>query len=63
MKCGIMLHFIRVYSVKVKEIFRQKNTLSFENYNLTLLDMKNGLSQVNCIKEKEESISIQKVKK
>ena len=35
--------------VKVKQIFRQKNT-SFENYNLINMDMYNGLSQVYCIK-------------
>ena len=41
------LHFIRVYTVcKVK-----KNTMFFfENYNLALLKLNNGLSQVNCIK-------------
>ena len=53
MKCSIMLHFIRVYTVcKGKQIFRQKNTICFEkNYNLTRLDMYNGLySQAYCIK-------------
>ena len=30
--------------LKVKNIHRQKNTIYFENYNLTLLDMINGLS-------------------
>ena len=40
--CSIMLHFIRVYTVcKGKKIFRQKNTIFFENYNLTPLDMYN----------------------
>ena len=59
----IMLHFIRVYTVKVKQIFRQKNTIFFENYNLTPLDKYNGLSQVFFISnKKEESISVQKVK-
>ena len=32
--------------VMVKKIFRQKNTIFFENFNLTPLDMYNGLSQV-----------------
>ena len=36
--------------VKVKQIFRQINTLLFENYNLKPLDMYNGLSSVYCIK-------------
>ena len=30
----------------------------FKNYNLTSLDVYNGLSQVHCIKPKEESIII-----
>ena len=33
-----------------KNIFRQKNTIFFFNYNLTPLDMYNGISQVYCIK-------------
>ena len=44
-----MWHFIRVGStlfVKAKKIFRQKIQYFFENYNLTPLDMYNGLSQV-----------------
>ena len=40
------LHFIRVYTVEVKNTFRQKNTIFFENYNLTPLDMYNGLAKV-----------------
>ena len=50
MKCSIMLHFIRVYTVfkDKKKIFRQKNTIFFSNYNLTPLDM----YQVYCIKPK-----------
>ena len=31
---------------KGKKIFRQKNTIFFENYNLTSLDMYNGLFRV-----------------
>ena len=30
--------------VKVKQIFRQKNTIFFKNYNPAHLDMYNGLS-------------------
>ena len=65
MKCSIMLHFIRVYSVKVKKknIFKQNNTIVFENYNLIPLDMYNGLSQFFLSNQKEESISIQRVNK
>ena len=48
--------------VKVKQIFSQKITIFFENYNLTPLDMYNRLSKVYYIKQKEESISIQRVK-
>ena len=44
-------------------IFRQTDTISFENYNLKPLDMYNGLSQVYCIKSEEKSNSKQKVKK
>ena len=52
MKCSIMLHFIRVYTVwKGKKIFSQKNTICFWNYNLPPLDRHNGLSQVYCIKQ------------
>ena len=38
MKFSIMLHFIRIYTVckELKKIFRQKNTIYFEKYNLTL---------------------------
>ena len=46
-----MLHFIRVYIVKVEKIFRQ-NIIFFEIYDLTPLDMYNGLSQAYCIKPK-----------
>ena len=49
----------------LKKIFRQKFTyFFFEKYNLTPLDMYNGLSKVKFIvsNQKEESISIQKVK-
>ena len=43
--------FHLVYTVKVKKIFRQKNAIFFKNYNLTPLDLHNGLSQVYCIKQ------------
>ena len=36
--------------LQVKKIFRQENTMLFLNYNLTPIDVYNGLSQVNCIK-------------
>ena len=38
---------------KLKKNFRQKNTIYLENYNLTPLDMYNGLSQVYYIKPQE----------
>ena len=49
--------------VKVKKIFRKKNTIMFENYSLTPLGMYNGLSQVYCIKSEGRihSISIQRL--
>ena len=47
--------------VKVKKSFRQKNTIFFGNYNLTPLDMYNGLSKFIVSNQKEESISIQRV--
>ena len=54
----IMRHFM---FVKVIKIFRQ--IICFFNYNLTHLDMYNGLSQVYCIRhQKEETVSIQRVK-
>ena len=44
-----MQHNVTLF-VKVKKIFRQKNTIFFLNYNQTTLNMYNGLSQSNCIK-------------
>ena len=42
---------IRVYTVCYGKMDLQtKKTIFFENYNLTSLDMYNGLSQVYCIK-------------
>ena len=39
-----------------------KKYIFFFNYNLTPLDMYNGLSQIDCIKPKGKSIGIQRVK-
>ena len=59
----------KAYFIRAHTVCRGKNDLQtkeynilFENYNLTPLDMYNGLSQVYCIKPGEESISIQRVK-
>ena len=38
--------------VMVKKHLQTKNTIFLENYNLTPLDMYNGLSQVYCIEPK-----------
>ena len=54
---------IGVYTVcKSRNNHLKKNMLSFENYNLTPLDMYNRLSQVYRIKPDGLSISIQRVK-
>ena len=50
MKCSIMLHFIRVLTVCKAKKDIQTNIIFLENYNLTPLDMYNGLSEVYCIK-------------
>ena len=56
MKCHIMWHFIRVYNVCYgKKDHRQKIQFFF-NYNLTPLDIYNGLSQFIVSNQKEESI-------
>ena len=34
----------------IKTIFRQKDTIFFENFKLTPLDMYNGLPHIYCIK-------------
>ena len=63
MKSRIMLHFTRVYTIckgKKKDL-QTKEPNIFENYKLIPLDMYNGPFQVNCIKPKRESISIQMV--
>ena len=41
--------------LKVKMIFRQNNTIFYENYNLTPLDMCNGLSRVQTKIGKQNS--------
>ena len=53
MKCSIMLHFIRVYTVckGMKNLQTKQCNMFNENYNLTPLDMYNGLSHVYCIKQ------------
>ena len=50
MKCSIMLHFIRVYTVcnGKNDLQTKEYTIFFENDNLTPLDMYNGLFQVYC---------------
>ena len=56
-------YIIRVYTVckaKKKRTTDKRIQYFFENYNLTPLDMYNGLSQVYCIKP-EELISIPRV--
>ena len=46
-----MLHFIRAYTFcKGKKDLQTKENIFFLNYNLTPLDMYNGLSQVYLIK-------------
>ena len=51
MKCSIISSVSTLF-VKVKKIFRQKNTIFVENYNLTPRDtmLVQGLSQAYCIK-------------
>ena len=44
------LHFIRFYSVCKGQKDLQTKKYNFFNYNLTSIDMVNGLSQVYCIK-------------
>ena len=47
----IMLHSIWIYTIcKGKKDLQTNEFNIFENYNLTPLDMYNGLSQVYCIK-------------
>ena len=55
MKCSIMLHFIRVYTVceGKKDLLTKECNILF-NYNLTPLDIYNGLSQVYCLKPEGE---------
>ena len=55
-----MRYFIMGYTVtvKIKKDLQTKNSLFFENYNLTPLDMYNGLSQVYFIKPEGRMIHI-----
>ena len=53
-------HSLPTLLIKVKMIFRQKNTIFFENYNLTPLDMYNDYPKLIVSNQKEEYISIQK---
>ena len=51
MKCHTKQHLIWVYTVLYdKTIFRERNTILFENYNLLPLEIHNGPSQIYCIK-------------
>ena len=60
---SIRLHFRSTVFVKVKKIFRQRNTIYFLYYNPTPLDMYIGLCPMFIVSnQKEESISIQRVK-
>ena len=71
MKCRMMQHFTRVYTVcKAKKDLQTKEYNIFFNCNLTPQDMYNGVSQVYCMLNKlfvfvsnqnEEFISIQGV--
>ena len=47
-----MHHFVRVYTVckGQKDLQTKVKEFLFENYNLTPLEVYNGLSQVYCIK-------------
>ena len=56
----VKTHSLPTLLIKVKMIFRQKNTIFFENYNLTPLDMYNDYPKLIVSNQKEEYISIQK---
>ena len=56
-----MLHFIRVYTVCKGKKRSPDERIHFLNYNLTLLDMYNGLSKFIVSDQKNESISKQRV--
>ena len=63
MNSHIMLHFIRVYTVcKGKKYLQTKEYNIFENYNQKSLDMYNDYAKFIVSNQKEESISIQRVK-
>ena len=67
MKCSIMLHFIRVFTVFKGKKYRQaKECDIFENYYLTPLYTNvctTDCPKFNVSNQKEKSISIQRVKK
>ena len=56
MKCSIMLHFIRVYTFckGMKNLQTKQCNMFNENYNLTPLDMYNGLSHIFFVSNKKE---------
>ena len=59
MKCSIMLHIIRVYTVcKDHKRSSDKIVQHFFNYNLTPLDMYTGLSQDYSIVWTDDNVSI-----
>ena len=49
MKCRVMWHFIRLYTVKVKKNFRQNKAVCFYYYKLTPLAIYNGSFQLNFV--------------
>ena len=55
-KCSIILHFIGVFTVCKCQKALQTNTF-FSNYNLTPLEMYNGLSKFIVLSQKEESMN------
>ena len=64
MKCSIKLHFIWVYTVckGEKDVKTNKNTIFCENYNLSPLIYPMDYPKFIVSNQKEESISIQRVK-
>ena len=66
MKCSILLHFIRVYSVcKGYKVLQTKEYNIFENYKLTPLDKICTMDypKFTVSNQKDKSISIKRVKK
>ena len=52
MKCRIMRHFIRVYTVCYDKYSLHEKKTIYGNYNLRSISKYNGPSQVYCIKPK-----------